>query len=702
MRVKSWDWRGRAAFLLGGIVAAGHPFAVSAAESDSLETVLITAQRAARTSKGATGLELTLADTPQSETVIDATTLDTFALHDTNDMLKLVTGVNVEQAESDRTYYNSRGFDLTSVQVDGIGMPFDGLIVGDGDTALYDKVEVVRGANGLLTGTGNPSGTVNFVRKRPTNDFQASGTLTYGTWDLKRIDLDVSTPLVASGQWAARVVAADQSRDSWLDYYHNKRQVLYGVVDGQIGDRITVAAGFSYQDNKSTGAMWGAVPLLYSDGTQTDYPVSTNSGQDWTYWQQRTTSSFGELSVTLAPRWMLKSTATYGTYQEPSRLLYLDGTTDPSTNLGLVAYPDMFDVHTHSVLSDTSIAGSFDLFGLTHEAVLGLSLADASSHTFERDPPADQSGFDAPAFPFASGNAIPLPDFGDRYIAADTHTLFNRVYGATRLSFTKSLKLIAGFNAVDYTASGVNYGVSGDKHEKSTAPYLGATWNVVPHLNLYASYSDIFQPQDYLNPALQPIGSAKGKSYEAGAKSEWFDGKLLGTFALFKADQDNFAQFAGYAGPDFTLPYYDGISIRSQGFELEVSGKIAQSLTLHGGYTQLRMTDPSGADTRTFVPRKTFKLLGTWQVPGVAGLELGADARWQNGIRQFDAATGGTVEQGAYSILGAELTYQVGSRVEFTVRGDNLANEEFLTSLYWNQAFHGEPRNYSASVKVKL
>jgi outer membrane receptor for ferric coprogen and ferric-rhodotorulic acid len=385
-----------------------------------------------------------------------------------------------------------------------------------------------------------------------------------------------------------------------------------------------------------------------------------------------------------------------------SRLLYLDGTADPDTALGLVAYPDMFDVHTHSILSDTSVAGSFDLFGLTHQAVLGVSLADSRSHTFERDPPAEESGFDAPVFPYASGNAIPQPSFGDRYIAADTHTLFNRVYGAARLSLTQSLKLIAGFNAVDYTQTGINYGVSGDKHEKKTSPYVGATWNVVPHLNLYASYSDIFQPQDYLDPALAPIGSAKGKSYEAGAKSEWFNGRLLGTLAVFKAEQDNFAQFAGYAGPDLTLPYYDGISIRSKGFEVEVSGKVAESVTLHGGYTQLSMTDPSGADARTIVPRKTFKLLGTWDVPGVAGLELGADARWQNGIYQFDAATGGTVVQGAYSILGAEVTYKLGQRVELTLRGDNLNGEKFLTSLYWNQAFYGEPRNYSASVRVRL
>jgi outer membrane receptor for ferric coprogen and ferric-rhodotorulic acid len=85
-----------------------------------------------------------------------------------------VTGVNVEKVETDRTYYNSRGFDITNFQVDGIGLPLIwGIQFGDLDTVLFERVEVVRGANSMMTGTGNPSATVNYVRKRPTDTFQA-------------------------------------------------------------------------------------------------------------------------------------------------------------------------------------------------------------------------------------------------------------------------------------------------------------------------------------------------------------------------------------------------------------------------------------------------------------------------------------------------------------------------------------------------
>ncbi|MFP3409158.1 hypothetical protein SB757_31565, partial [Pseudomonas sp. SIMBA_065] len=38
--------------------------------------------------------------------------------------------------------------------------------------AIYDHVEVLRGATGLLTGAGDPSATINLVRKRPTAEFK--------------------------------------------------------------------------------------------------------------------------------------------------------------------------------------------------------------------------------------------------------------------------------------------------------------------------------------------------------------------------------------------------------------------------------------------------------------------------------------------------------------------------------------------------
>src|SRR5690606_26221848 len=123
-----------------------------------------------RSSRGALVLPMSLFDTPQSVSVVNAEFIRDFGLTDVNRVLEQITGVNVERVETDRTYYNARGFDIKSMQVDGIGLPFNWNVVGALDTYLYDKVEVIRGANGLLTGVGSPSGTINYLRKRPINE----------------------------------------------------------------------------------------------------------------------------------------------------------------------------------------------------------------------------------------------------------------------------------------------------------------------------------------------------------------------------------------------------------------------------------------------------------------------------------------------------------------------------------------------------
>ena len=211
-----------------------------------MEVIRILGSRTQRISSGATGLGLDSYDTPQSLSIIEKETIANYNFSDVNSLFKQVTGINIDQTETDRTYFNARGFDITSMHVDGAGIPFGDIFVGDLDTAIYEKVEFIRGSNGLITGLGNPSGTVNYVRKRPSNDTQASAALTFGRWSNFRAVVDVSTPLTDSGSWAARAVVVHQDKESWLDLYGNKRTVLYGVVDGQLNDDVTLTFGYTY------------------------------------------------------------------------------------------------------------------------------------------------------------------------------------------------------------------------------------------------------------------------------------------------------------------------------------------------------------------------------------------------------------------------------------------------------------------------
>ncbi|MDT9121463.1 TonB-dependent siderophore receptor, partial [Escherichia coli] len=63
------------------------------------------------------------------------------------------------------------------------------------DMAPYDHVEVLRGASGLLGGTGDPGGIVNLVRKRPLSSYQLKLNTSAGSWDNYRTEVDLTGPL---------------------------------------------------------------------------------------------------------------------------------------------------------------------------------------------------------------------------------------------------------------------------------------------------------------------------------------------------------------------------------------------------------------------------------------------------------------------------------------------------------------------------
>lgn len=310
----------------------------------NLEGVSTTANVGGDTSKaytvpaasGATRLPLSLRETPQSVSVITRAQMDDFGMNNINDVLGRTTGINVEKIETDRTYYGARGFDITNFLTDGLGMPFaNGGQEGDIDTAIYDHIEVLRGANGLLSFTGNPSATINFVRKRPTADLQGSVGATAGSWNNRRLDGDLSGALNASRSVRGRVVLADQQTDSYLDRYSMHKKIAAGMLEADLGPNTLLSAGITWQKNSPESPMWGALPLYNSDGTPTDYRRSTSTAADWSRWDMSNTQSYLSLAHDFANGWSVKAALNYRRLVGASELFYVYGTPDAATGLGL-------------------------------------------------------------------------------------------------------------------------------------------------------------------------------------------------------------------------------------------------------------------------------------------------------------------------------------------------------------------------------
>lgn len=666
-----------------------------------IQTVMVTGTAAqdgytVRDSASATRLDLSLRETPQSVSVVTRQKMDDFKLNAINDMLANTPGVTVEAVETDRIYYTARGFDITNFQYDGVGIPFVfGNVTGNFDTALYDRVDVVRGANGLTSSTGNPSATVNFLRKRPDDKFAASAGLTFGAWGHKRLDADVSVPL--SGDWAARVVVArDQGDNGYLDRYELKKTVASVIVEGKLGASDKVAAGYSYQKSATDGSMYGALPLYYTDGSPTAYPTSASTAPAWAYQDVAVNSSFGEWTHRFGNGWSSKATVTYNLSPTVSRLFFVSGIQDRGTGaglagLGLTSYPTWYAYTFKQTLADLALSGGFDLGGRRHDLSVGASWAQ--SKTSEDQAVAEGIGTDLPGNTAVDGS-YPLPAFGPGSAAGAYTDRRKNLYAAVRWNLADDWKLLTGANLVNVETQGNSFGVDSRRSATKTTPYAGLVYDIDRNLSAYASYTAIFNPQSEIDADRQTLAPIEGRTLELGLKSALFGGKANLSGAVFKTRQSNTAQLEGYLnGVD---AYYAGIDAASKGLELEFSGQLARNWQASIGWSAISVSGKDGEAVRTYVPRRTLRSATTYRFDTLPALKVGASINWQSRIHLDDEAA--VIRQGAYATVGLMAQYDINPHLKLSANLNNLTDKRHLTSLYWNQSYYAAPRNGAVSL----
>lgn len=669
--------------------------AASAPEATTLPAVRVKAAPSevesygVRKSRSATGLNQTLRDTPQSVSVLTRTLMDDFKLDSIDRALTLATGVTVEKIETDRSYYTARGFDIVNFQIDGIGMPLVyGVQNGDLDTAVYERVDVVRGANGLMNGVGSPSAAVNFVRKRPTRDLRASAGFSIGSWNDHRLDAQVSGPLNASGSLRGLLVVAAQDRDSYLDRYHHRKTVFNGVLEADIGEHTVLSVGHTQQKNRPRGTMWGALPLFYTDGTPTDYDVSTSTAPDWTYWNTDTDVSHAELRHDFSNGWQATARLMHTEVSARGKLFYVYGTPQRGTGSGLFTWPSLYDSDQREDVLDLRASGPYSLGGRQHELIVGASSARSTLH--------DQSAYGPIGEPLpdlATWNGdFPEPAWGAPVDGSDFRDRQHSLYAATRLHPIDPLKLIVGANATWLKSSGTSYGDPRARDEHKVVPYIGGVFDLSEHYSLYASHTAIFKPQSELGADRQPLSPVNGRALEAGVKGEWLDGRLNASLAVFKSKQDNLAVWRRTEGVD---EIHEGVDTRSQGVELELSGALTPRVQVQAGYTQLSIKDASGADVRTYTPRRQLSLAGTWRA--LDALKLGATLRWRDDAHR-DEADGVVIRQAAYALLDLMVRYDFNDHWSARLNLANVTDEKYVNSLYWTQGYYGEPRSANLSL----
>lgn len=220
----------------------------------------------------ATGLKLSVRDTPQSVSVVTRERIEDQAMMTVADALRSTIGISVKPVDRGRNQLSARGFDITNFQFDGIPMATGNIGIETANTVIYDRLEVVRGATGLMGGAGDPSAAVNLVRKHADSKvFTGSVSGQLGSWQQRTGTVDLSTPLNQDGSIRARFIANVSKQNAFIDLENTDGSVFYGVVDADLGKNTRLSVGLSDQRDQRNGVLWAGLPYWYTDGTRTNY-----------------------------------------------------------------------------------------------------------------------------------------------------------------------------------------------------------------------------------------------------------------------------------------------------------------------------------------------------------------------------------------------------------------------------------------------
>ncbi|KWV68209.1 TonB-dependent siderophore receptor [Pseudomonas paracarnis] len=654
----------------------------------------------------ATRLVLTPKETPQSVTVVTRQHMDDFGLNSVDDVMRHTPGITVSAFDTERSNYYARGFSINNFQYDGIPSTARNVAYSAGNTlsdmAIYDRVEVLKGATGLLTGAGSLGATINLVRKKPTSEFQGHATLGAGSWDNYRSELDVSGPLTETGNIRGRAVAAYQDKHSFMDRYERKSPTYYGIMEFDLSPDTLLTVGGDYQDSLPKGSSWsGSFPLIDAQGNRNDVKRSFNNAADWSSWEQYTRTVFAMLEHDLGDGWITKLQLDHKINGYHALMGSIQGDT-PGLDGKSQLTSGKYTGETVSDSADLYVSGPFSLGGREHELVFGgsISASEWNGNGYWNLAP------NLVDFNNWHGNA-PQPDWGKPQSKIDDTVRQTGMYMTTRLNLADDLKLLLGGRVVNYTVTGYNptYRESG-----RFVPYVGAVYDLNDTYSVYASYTDIFMPQesynrDRDNKLLEPD---EGQNWELGVKADFLDGRVNASAAYFEIHEDNRSvsdDDYNNLKPTPSNYAFKGTQAVTKGYELEMSGELAPGWQLQAGYTHKIVRDDKDVKISTFEPEDQVSLYTTYKLKGnLDKLTVGGGARWQSVGWQniYNSPRGGYEEfsQEAYWLVDLMTRYQFTKNVSATLNINNVFDKSYYTNIgFYNSAAYGEPRNFMLSTR---
>ncbi|SDL15940.1 outer-membrane receptor for ferric coprogen and ferric-rhodotorulic acid [Paracoccus chinensis] len=641
---------------------------------------------------------------PQSTTVVTRERLEDGGYTSLDTALRETPGVYVLSNDDGRSSLYSRGFEFDSLYLNGLPTPLSSIYGTQPDMAAVDHIEILRGPSGLFGGPGEPAGAINMRLKQPQDVFGTTLSASVGTWNNRRVEADVTGPLNDSGSVRGRIVGARGKRDSWIDNVENEVGVFYAALAIDVTPDTTASFALNYRGRDI--APFNGLPTD-AEGNLLDLDRSTFTGADWNRFENDVTDYIAEVEHRLQDGGHLKFSALYS--KANVGFLYANAAGPAAEDNTVSALSWLRRSYDQEAVSlDAHLSKPITLAGRETNLIVGM---DWRRYDTELD---EARGRIAGSFDLDDWDAdVALPDTGFTS-STEGETEQYGLYAQWRVKPTDRFTVIAGGRLSWYDATATTtvlatgaQTVSEAEEKGEVTPYLGLIYDLGDTSSVYASYTEIFQPQTTTDVSGNLLDPRTGQQIELGYKAELRPG-LNATAALFHLRDENRA-VADPSNPGFALAQGEATV---QGVELEATGNLAPNWELSAGYTY---SDTDFDNTETAAGSEFYTpqhMLQVWtkysfDQPGWDKLSLGGGIRAFSGFQNIArTATGGatTIEAPGYAVVDLMASYDLTERVTATLNVNNVLDRTYYERVGGTSVFnfYGEPRSVNFRIGAKF
>lgn len=630
-------------------------------------------------------------------------------------------GINTAGA----TFYSMRGFRVEAALMDGVPAQTNGEI----DPANIERVELIKGPSGTLFGASVVSygGLINIVTKKPIDTLGGELSYTTGSYGLNRASADVYGPVTKDKKLLFRLNAAYQHQNSFQDVGFRKSIFVAPVLEYRVNDRLNISLNTSFAQLEGTSP---AVIFL----PRTRKFIATSPEELHFDWKRSYTNKDltmknptlnvkGQLNYKLSNQWTSQTIFSKNSRKSDGFYQYqfLRGATSDEMLERNISLQN--SVNTSTDLQQ-NFNGDFKLFGLRNRIVVGLDylnqtvknnnspniVFDNVSGTNPNDENYSKISRSAVEARLAASTLLPTKNHGENNVYS--------VYASDVLNLTDRLITMLSLRVDRFQNKGtLNEHTnirSGNFMQTAVSPKLGVVYQVLKdRVSLFGNYMNGFSN---VAPVTQPEGSGasntfkpeQANQFEAGVKTDLFDGKLSFTASLYDIKVKNtiYTETIKVNGVDYLITVQNG-NQKSKGVELELIANPIEGLNVIAGYSynysklmdaapELEGRRPAGAGPST--------LINSWISYAIPhgqfrGLGLGTGVNYIGKHLTGNSAKTGVFTLPSYIMATATVFYDK-PKYRLGLKVDNLANELYFTGQ--GVLSPQMPRTFAANVTFRF